>query len=385
MKNKYSFSSLYFEVTRSCNLSCPMCMTGCNDAGFVEKKERAELTHEEIVEKVLKPARYDLGISQVGFSGGEFLLREDALELAHEATKLGYKVGINTNGTLVTEDMLDGLKKAAGNNLVMTFGINSILPGRAHSKTRDEALQTTLDAMALCDRLKITKHAIVTVGQFNKEELEETLNWLEKNHIPYNRSPFAKRNAGRDFYRKYGLNRKDMQEFIHPALRKHANGYVSYTPFFLSPELHTQISGGKHYNVTVPQNPSIGCWCGTWIAVNAEGDVAPCAILLDELDAGNVRETPLFRIVDESPIFQDILDRNRLKGRCGRCRYKITCGGCRALAWYETGDYMAEDPSCFFDPSDESEISPHEEETNRNFQRYAKYAVWSGMLIPPED
>ena len=123
--------------------------------------------------------------------------------------------------------------------------------------------------------------------------------------------------------------------------------------------------------MTVPQNPPIGCWVGTWLAVNAEGEVAPCGILLDEVGCGNVRDQTLYEIVDESPVFQRLLDRSQLRGRCGRCRYKYTCGGCRAMAWFESGDLMGEDPTCFFEPVDETTVSEHEAETNRMFRRYA--------------
>ena len=41
------------------------------------------------------------------------------------------------------------------------------------------------------------------------------------------------------------------------------------------------------------------------------------------------------------------------------------------MAFYESGDVMAEDPTCFFEPEDEATVSPHEEETNKMFKRYA--------------
>ena len=99
--------------------------------------------------------------------------------------------------------------------------------------------------------------------------------------------------------------------------------------------------------------------------------MAPCGILLDDLRCGNVRDKTFQQIIDESPVFQQVLDRNLLKGKCGRCRYKFTCGGCRAMAYFEHGDLMGEDPTCFFEPEDETTRSEHEEETNRMFRRYA--------------
>ena len=86
---------------------------------------------------------------------------------------------------------------------------------------------------------------------------------------------------------------------------------------------------------------------------------------------GNVREKPLEQLVDESEHFRKLLDRSQLTGRCGHCRYKYTCGGCRAMAYFNSGDIMGEDPTCFFEPEDENTVCEHEAETNRNFRKYA--------------
>ena len=54
------------------------------------------------------------------------------------------------------------------------------------------------------------------------------------------------------------------------------------------------------------------------------------------------------------------------------------------MAWFKTGDYMDEDPTCFFEPVDETTKSPHETETNRVFYQYARYAACAGMYEPPD-
>ena len=104
-----------------------------------------------------------------------------------------------------------------------------------------------------------------------------------------------------------------------------------------------------------------------------------CPVLLDALSAGNVREKPLDELVLSSKLFQEITDRSKLKGRCGQCRYQYTCGGCRAMAWYHSGDYMAEDPTCFFEPVTRETKSEHEEETNRWFTKYLMVARHAGF------
>jgi len=365
--NRYTFKTLFYEATRRCNLSCPMCMAGSNDEDFVRHRRPRELSTEEIERHVLATAR-EIGIETITWSGGEFVVREDSTELVRLATHYGYASTVCTNGLGITEDTLLELQEASGGTLVIAAGINSI--DNENAWTRDADNDLALDVLELCEKLGIRRHVVVNVGCHNLGTLDKTLQWLEDRGIPYNRSPFTARGSGRKYWQELRFTKEQMESTIHPALRKHPLGYISYTPFFLSPEVHERHSKGAA-NVTVPQNPSIGCWCGTWLALSAEGDLSPCGILLDEVSCGNVREKTFQQIIDDSPAFQAVLDRNQLKGKCGRCRYKFTCGGCRAMAFFETGDLMAEDPTCFFEPEDETTVCEHEEETNRVFKQYA--------------
>ncbi|RLB91175.1 MAG: radical SAM/SPASM domain-containing protein, partial [Deltaproteobacteria bacterium] len=53
---------------------------------------------------------------------------------------------------------------------------------------------------------------------------------------------------------------------------------------------------------------------------------------------------------NESEVFNTLRDYDKLKGKCGRCEYRNVCGGCRARAYEATGDYMAEEPLCMYQP-----------------------------------
>ena len=62
---------------------------------------------------------------------------------------------------------------------------------------------------------------------------------------------------------------------------------------------------------------------------------------------GNLREKGLDDIWKNSPIFKDLSDRSKLKGKCGECENKNICGGCRGKAYGISGDPLAEDPCCY--------------------------------------
>ncbi len=377
---KYNFPALYFEATRLCNLRCPLCMTGSNDPSKVRAARGKELSFDEIRELVLVPAK-NLGVLAIGWSGGEFLLRKDALALLALTVQLGYQCKVCSNGEMLDRPMLERIKEATAGKVTISVGLNSV--DERNEWSRDAKADRALEVLALCDELKIDRHVIVTISKDNTESFADTVRYLVERRISYNRSPYVARGSGCDLFGSLGFDRYDLEQRFHPVLRRHVNGYVSFTPFFLSPELHAAVSGGVA-NGTVPQNPPIGCWVGTWLALNAEGDLSVCPVLLDVLKAGNVRERPLDELVASSRLFAELLDRGNLKGKCGNCRYQYTCGGCRAMAYYHNGDYLAEDPTCFFDPYDRSTASPHEEETTRFFKKYLIVARYVGLYDRPK-
>jgi radical SAM protein with 4Fe4S-binding SPASM domain len=372
---RYRFSAIYFEATRACNLRCPMCMTGSNEPALVRSRRRHELSFEEIRDLVLVPGTR-LGIKAVGWSGGEFLLRKDAFELLRLTVDLGLKANVCTNCEALDRPTLERIKAATDGRVSIAVGLNSAEEDNDWS--RDAGAERAIEVLELCRELKLDRHVIVTIGKHNAKSFERTIDYLVRNRISYNRSPLVARGSGCGYFAEQSFDREDLRDSFHPVLRKHVNGYVSYTPFFLSPELHAAVSGGERNN-TVPQNPPIGCWVGNWLAINPEGDVSVCPVLLDELSTGNVRNAPLDVLVATSALFEDLTDRSRLKGRCGRCRYQYTCGGCRAMAYYHSGDVLAEDPTCFFEPEDATTVSEHEEETNRAFRKYLIVARHAGF------
>lgn len=373
------FQIVYFEATRRCNLRCPSCMTGSNDPRKVRRRVRSEMTLAEIRDRVLVPARR-VGVHTVGWSGGEFLLRKDALDLLRLTVEMDLGCSVLSNGKTLTRQRLEKIKDVTRGRAKIIVGLNAL--DEENRWSRDSDSDRSLQVLKDCAELELGRHVVITIGKYNTESFDKTIDYIVKNNISYNRSPLVARGSGANGFERLAFDRHDLEKYFHPALRRNPHGYVSYTPFFLSPELHAEASGGIRNN-TVPENPAIGCWAGSWLAINAEGDVSVCPVLLDVLNGGNVRDLPIDELVERSALFADITDRSRLKGRCGRCRYQYTCGGCRAMAYFHTGDYLGEDPTCFFDPVDRSTVSEYEEETNRVFRKYLLVARAAGVYKPP--
>ena len=85
-----------------------------------------------------------------------------------------------------------------------------------------------------------------------------------------------------------------------------------------------------------------------FVFISLRGEVFPSGYL--PLSAGNIRETPLGDIYRDSPLFQALRDKSQLKGRCGKCEFRAICGGSRSRAFAVTGDVLAEEPFCAYEP-----------------------------------
>jgi len=93
-----------------------------------------------------------------------------------------------------------------------------------------------------------------------------------------------------------------------------------------------------------------GCLGGTaFCFISNQGIVQPCGYL--ELPCGDLKKEPFHSVWQDSPIFHRLRDFRSYKGKCGRCEYVRFCGGCRARAFEATGDYLAEEPLCAYEPA----------------------------------
>ena len=111
---------LLAELTYRCPLQCPYCS---NPLDFAEQGK--ELSTEQWI-KVFREAR-EMGAAQLGFSGGEPLVRQDLAELIAEARKLGFYTNLITSGIGLTEQKISDFKKAGLDHIQISFQASDCL------------------------------------------------------------------------------------------------------------------------------------------------------------------------------------------------------------------------------------------------------------------
>ena len=132
---------LFWNVTYACNYRCEICFA---DAG---RRRADELTTDE-ARDMLTRAR-TAGVRDIIVSGGEPFMREDMAVLLEHMADLGISARIATNGSLVTDDLLDRLRRRT---LVKSFQVSldttdPELYRRLHGSPPG-ALESALEALA---------------------------------------------------------------------------------------------------------------------------------------------------------------------------------------------------------------------------------------------
>lgn len=130
---------------------------------------------------------------------------------------------------------------------------------------------------------------------------------------------------------------KDASEGLHPLYRR----------------LHSRLevivkTRGLSSRVELQRTPMHINAANGFVFISHRGDVFPSGFL--PLSAGNVRRQPLADIYRSAPLFHELRDPDRLKGRCGACEFKRLCAGSRSRAFAFSGDPHDEDPYCAYRP-----------------------------------
>ena len=98
---------LFLELTLACNERCFHCGSNCSVPG---KDELSADEFKAVIDQVKED--FDISRIQLCVTGGEPLLRKDFFEIMSYANSKGFKWGMTSNATLITEDVAHKLSEA---------------------------------------------------------------------------------------------------------------------------------------------------------------------------------------------------------------------------------------------------------------------------------
>lgn len=168
-----------FELLPMCNLACKMCYVR-KSKDYVEKHGGLLSTKQwlEIAEK----AR-DAGMLFPLITGGEPFLRKDIKEIIEGMQNLGLQVSINTNGTLIDEEMAKWLSKHCPTRLNITlYGASE----ESYQKLCDNggAYHKVMKAVQLLKKYHIPIKFNLSVTPYNVHEMKDIIEYAHAMDCP---------------------------------------------------------------------------------------------------------------------------------------------------------------------------------------------------------
>jgi radical SAM protein len=346
--------TVIWEVTRACDLRCRHCRADAHPW-----RDPRELTTAEGM--ALLDQIHALGSPVFVLTGGDPLKRPDLYALIAHAVRIGLAVAVTPSGTPLLDaaavrhlaDLgvrrlalsLDGPTAAAHDDFRGQPGsFAHTVAGLAHARAcrlpvqiNTSVTRRNLTALpAIAERVAELGAAVwsafflVTVGraaptdQLTAEECEAVFAVL---HGIAAQAPFGVRTTAAPHYRRFALQQQ---------VRARRDG---------RPVAPAAGPGGAADGTSAPRGVTDG---NGFVFISHTGDVYPSGFL--PLPVGSVRRQPLADIYRTAPLLRRLRDPDALGGKCGVCEFRRLCGGSRARAFAASGDPLAEDPLCAYQP-----------------------------------
>lgn len=308
-----------WEITRNCNLACVHCRASATMGPYTGELDTSACF--ALLDQIA-----ETGSPIVILTGGEPLLRDDIYDIAAYGTDKGLRMVMAPNGTLLTNEIatklvdagikrisisLDGATNTvhdafrgvtgaydgamAGINAAkqagLEFQVNTTITTANHDEIpKIQKLAENLGAVAHHIFLLVPtgRGKYILDGEISAEEYEDTLNWFydQRENTPLQ----LKATCAPHYYRI--LRQRAKQDGKTVTFQTHGLDAVTR-----------------------------GCLGGTGFCfISHRGVVQPCGFL--NVDCGNVTETSFKDIWNESEVFKNLRDFDKLEGKCGACEYR---------------------------------------------------------------
>jgi radical SAM protein with 4Fe4S-binding SPASM domain len=310
-----TLDSVYFNLTKNCNLKCIYCYADAGKNAIKDIKDQSLDFWTKTIDQLF-------GLNKnatINITGGEPTVYKYFWNVVEYSKSRGFKLTLITNGSnsknkdiqkyvdyfYSIEVSIDSLREEVNS---LTRGKNSLFPAQKFIDTLiEKGMKPTI---------------MVVVSKYNKRYLYE-------------------------FYDKYK-----------------SSAIIRYQPMYNMGRgeklIRISITGKEYYNILKSQNIEMMkgdisykrnmkyMWCGMGknvLSIEANGNVYPCQLMHhDKFNLGNLNKQSLEEIWLNSPYQDHSVD---LIEECNSCEVKYICSApCRARAFYVFGSIYRKDPLC---------------------------------------
>lgn len=354
-------SMLNLEITERCNYNCRHCF---NAEGI--KVPRAELTIDEI-KRILDQA-FDCGVNNVVLTGGEPMLHPHFMDIIRYVSEKGMNlIEINTNGSLITREMLEEFQSLGVNPLMkISFdgvGFHNWMRGMDETSLRFSAEQNALSVMRLLVSLGFRVFVQMNLNKKNLGCIPKSIDLLDD--IGVYRSRIIRTSEAPRWIENGADATLSWSEYFDACLdiaeyylsRERKMSLIMWQFLFI----HSKKKLFFAEKITAPDDRSFDDrWlCGERLDICANGELYPCMQMSGWLKSrgislGNIKKTSLEELLNDSPYLKFITctkeDKRCNSTACRECPFFAYCGGgCPALSVLTQGSYYGRDgSSCIF-------------------------------------
>lgn len=349
MKSKGPVFIVPWRCTFQCHSNCLHCASA-------DKKAALDEVNTEEAKKIVDQVA-DFGATYFGITGGQPFLRMDLFEVLDYATKKGLSTSIITDGRLLDEE---AFKKIVKNQTKISISIDGA------KKTNDAirgkgAYEAAISAIKKLSREKLLNVLVYTFA--NVSQSVTNVNEQDMRHVLDLAKKYDARWVVFHGMIPYSSNKTTLKADPTPAQYE----WVCNKLY----DLTLEYNGKPGINVYIPFYARVAkqrgmpnfdnwynsfflgrCFFGKFMSIAENGDAIPCSYN-DVYRVGNIKDKPIKQIwtdMQNSEFFNQVKDKNNIKGKCGVCEFVEICGGCRSSALFYTGDILGSDPRCGYIP-----------------------------------
>lgn len=169
----HKFKAVTLEITKKCNHRCTFCYN--NEDNNVMDVSLNKIDY--VIQKLL-----EYGIERVTVTGGEpFMVREQTMYLLKQLENKGFDTCLNTNLTLVDDELASFIEKILGHNNIVYSSIPSVIEDKCDKITQKKgSYMRIINGIEHCRNHGVKIGLNMSVSQINIDDLDQIIPFLKK-------------------------------------------------------------------------------------------------------------------------------------------------------------------------------------------------------------
>jgi len=331
-------NSLYVYAAGSCNLACRHCWITPAFQSAAAGTAAGKFVDLEHVRSAIEQGK-PLGLSSIKLTGGEPTLHPRFRELVTLIAGSGLRIVLETNGTLVDDDLAGFLRQSGKISFISVSLDGAEAATHDYMRAVDGSFARAQEGIRALRRAGFRPQVICTLFRGNVGQIEPLIAMAEElgcESVKFNL--IQEMGRGESFNETQGLTLSEiiaLNERVENEILPKAKLRISFdVPMAFRPISRLLRRALEH------------CGVLSILGMLASGELSLCGIgeSVPDLIYGHIAKDPLRRVWCESPGLLELRRKvpAELQGICGECLHRLKClGSCLANNYHATGKLNA--------------------------------------------